>query len=291
MNVFPAVRKKTPFLFFALLLLAGGCGGSTGNEKNAAKIEIQSITTKTGVEMLLIPAGEFVMGGDSGETDEKPAHKVIISAFFMDKTEVTQKSYASLMGKNPAKSKGEDKPVEQLSWFAAIKYCNMRSMREGLDPCYQLEPLLCNFDANGYRLPTEAEWEYACRAGTSGSYAFGSDAAKLSKYAWHKDNSNKTTHPVGTKAPNPWGLLDMYGNVWEWCNDYYAEGYAADAAQDPKGPASGEKCVLRGGGWDSSAESCRSAARRGEAAGLADVCFGYDAYGFRCVKKADNAAS
>ena len=270
-----------------LTFLALGCSNNrTGNVAPSSSTSVKTITTKTGIEMVLIPSGEFLMGNDKGEEDEKPAHRIHISAFYMDKYEVTQKEYESLMGRNPAKSKGPDKPVEQLSWFAAARYCNTRSLREGLTPCYQLELLKCNFNADGYRLPTEAEWEYACRAGTNTDYTFGNDSVSLTRFAWFKSNANKTTHPVEQKSPNPWGLFDMYGNIWEWCNDFYSETYYKESGNaNPTGPAEGKECVLRGGGWNSAEEDCRSSARRSETPGLADVCFGYDAYGFRCVRR------
>jgi len=245
------------------------------------------ITTGTGVRMVRIPAGVFRMGDDAGEQDERPAHDVRLSAFDMDVTEVTQKSYQALMGRNPAKFKNPDHPVERLSWPAAVKYCNMRSRREGLTPCYDPATLAPDFAADGYRLPTEAEWEYACRAGSTTAYAFGDDPHRLAAHAWFKENAGKTTHPVGTRKPNTWGLHDMHGNVAEWCHDVYSERAYGDAAEhDPTGPASGQERVLRGGSWRTSAEACRSSARFSEPPGLADVCFGYEAYGFRCVRRA-----
>jgi len=266
-----------------LLFPAGGC---EKNDRPQAKPP-ETITTKTGIEMVVIPAGELVMGDGGGEADERPAHRVRISAFYMDKHEVTQQAYERLMGRNPAKSTGPDKPVERLSWLAAVRYCNMRSLREGLQPCYDLKSLKCDFEAGGYRLPTEAEWEYACRAGTTTSYSFGRDAGLLRQYAWFNENSGRTTHPVGKKKPNPWGLHDMHGNVWEWCNDFYGEGcYLKSVGYDPRGPVSGEERILRGGSFRSGPESCRSACRNSETPGFADVCFGYEAYGFRCVRRA-----
>jgi hypothetical protein len=154
--------------------------------------------------MMLIPGGEFMMGDNRGEDDEKPAHKVKISGFYMDKYEVTQAAYERMMGRNPAKFKGPDKPVERVSWFGAIQYCNMRSLREGLTPCYNLDTLECNYEADGYRLPTEAEWEYACRSGTTTKYSFGNVQDKLDQHAWFKENANKTSHPVGQKRPDQW---------------------------------------------------------------------------------------
>ena len=237
--------------------------------------------------MALIPAGEFIMGDDKGDADEKPAHKVQVGAFHIDSREVSQENYESLMKQNPSKFKGPDKPVEQVDWYRAVLYCNMRSLKEGLKPCYNPTTLVCDFEADGYRLPTEAEWEYACRAGTQTKYFFGDDPAKLKTYAWFKANADKATHPVGQKDPNPWGLYDMHGNVAEWCHDVYGDAYYQKGeGKDPRGPSTGNKRVLRGGGWSANDDACRSAIRACENARFADACFGSDAYGFRCVRKA-----
>jgi len=237
--------------------------------------------------MVPIPAGEFMMGDKNGDPDEQPPHKVQVHSFYMDQFEVTQKAYESLMDKNPSKSKAPDKPVEQVDWYHAILYCNMRSRKEALKPCYDAKTLACDFTADGYRLPTEAEWEYACRAGSTDSYSFGSDASKLKTYAWFKENSDQATHPVGQKAPNKWGLYDMHGNVSEWCHDFYSETYYQKSdSTDPHGPPSGDKCVVRGGGCRTSADASRASARNSETPRFADACFGSDTLGFRCVKHA-----
>jgi len=247
----------------------------------------QQVPTNTGRTMVLVPAGEFRMGDDQGDTDEKPAHNVQVSAFHIDTHEVTQKAYESLMEKNPSRSKGPDKPVEQVDWYHAALYCNMRSLKEGLKPCYDAKTLACDFTADGYRLPTEAEWEYACRAGTRTRYSFGDDAAKLRSHAWYKANAEQNPHPVGQKSPNAWGLYDMHGNVAEWCEDVYSEdGYQKAEGRDPRGPAGGNKRVLRGGSWRTGEDNCRASARNSENARFADACFGSDAYGFRCVRRA-----
>jgi formylglycine-generating enzyme len=235
--------------------------------------------------MVRMPAGRFTMGDPNGEADEQPV-AVELSEFWIDRTEVTQAAFEKLMGRNTSKWKGPRRPVERISWPSAAKYCNARSLKEGLQPCYDPDTLACDFDASGYRLPTEAEWEYACRAGTTSAYSFGNDPGKLRQYAWYQDDSSKTTHRVGEKQPNPWGLSDMHGNVWEWCNDFYSEQYGpASSGKDPHGPTTGEERVLRGGSWRDTAERCRAAARHSETPGFADVCFGYEAYGFRCVRK------
>jgi formylglycine-generating enzyme required for sulfatase activity len=205
----------------------------------------------------------------------------------MDTREITQKAYASLMQNNPAKSKAPDKPVEQVDWYHAVLYCNLRSLKEGLKPCYDANTLTCDFRADGYRLPTEAEWECACRAGTQTRYSFGDAPVKLNACAWFKDNASQTTHPAAQKLPNPWGLYDMHGNVAEWCHDIYgATYYQQNQTNDPSGPAAGDKRVLRGGSWRTSDDACRSSARQSESPRFADACFGSDAYGFRCVRKA-----
>ena len=206
----------------ALLLLVGGCAErkrSPESTPTAAEIP-KTIRTKTGVEMVLIPENEFTLGDDGGESDEQPAHRVRLAAYYMDVCEVTQASFQAILGRNPSKAQGPDRPVERISWFTAVQYCNMRSIREGFKPCYNLKTLACDFAADGYRLPTEAEWEYACRAGTTTRWSFGDNPAALARHGWFKGCAERTTHAVKQKQPNPWGLYDMHGNVAEWCNDY-----------------------------------------------------------------------
>jgi len=237
--------------------------------------------------MLLIPAGSFLMGSERGNADEKPVHRVKVDAFLMDRFEVTQELYGKYVLGNPSHFKGNRRPVEQISWADAALFCNLRSKAEGLEPCYDEETARCNFEADGYRLPTEAEWEYACRAGTAGRYPFGNDPRHLKSYAWYAADSGKTTHPVGEKKPNPWGIYDMLGNVAEWCNDVYDPGYYRRSPEEnPRGPEEGEKYVLRGGAWNSKAEACRPSYRVGEDPGFQDACFSLDAIGFRCVRRA-----
>ena len=244
------------------------------------------ITAKCGVTMMAVPGGEFMMGSISGRADEAPLHKVSISPFAMDKYEVTQDQYAAFETPNPSHFKGHRRPVEQVRWSDAALFCNERSRREGLEPCYDEVTFACNFEAGGYRLPTEAEWEYAARAGTDTAFDFGSAAQDLRSRAVCADNSGGKTGLAGKKKPNRWGLCDMYGNVLEWCNDAYGGTYyAASPDKDPRGPAQGEKRVLRGGAWNSSSDACRAAARHAEAPGITDACFARDTFGFRCVRR------
>ncbi|HLY75981.1 MAG TPA: formylglycine-generating enzyme family protein, partial [Planctomycetota bacterium] len=201
--------------------------------------------------------------------EEKPVHKVHIDAFLMDQTEVTQEQYEKYKLPNPSRFKGPTRPVEMVPWTKAALFCNIRSRAEGLEPCYNEDTAECDFTKNGYRLPTEAEWEYACRAGTKGDYSFGGEARRTGDYAWFADNSEKKTHPVAQRKPNPWGLYDMHGNVAEWCNDIYGKDtYKTSAAANPRGPAQGEMYVLRGGSWKGSAEVLRSFHRVAENPGF-----------------------
>ncbi|UCC97355.1 MAG: SUMF1/EgtB/PvdO family nonheme iron enzyme [Phycisphaerales bacterium] len=243
------------------------------------------IRTKSGLDMVVIPGGWFEMGSDKAAPDESPAHRVWVSSFLMDTCEVVQEQFKKFQFPDPSHFKNPQNPLEQINWTDAAMYCNERSLSEGLEPCYDEETWDCNFTANGYRLPTEAEWEYACRAGTKSEYSFGNDARRLRDYAWFTDNSSGKTHPVGQKKPNPWGLHDMHGNAAEWCNDYYSENYYSQAPQqDPRGPREGKERVLRGGAWNSSAEACRSAYRTSDPS-IDDTCLANDAIGFRCVRK------
>ncbi len=247
--------------------------------------ELPSEIVTSGGEMVLIPSGEFTMGDDA-HRDASPIHSVTVSPFYMDRHEVTQELYERIMGKNPARRKGEQNPVERVRWTDALKFCNARSTEEGLTPCYDLETWACDFTADGYRLPTEAEWEYACRAGSTGDYCFDGGAEQLGAHAWFRENARRKHHPVGEKEPNAFGLHDMAGNVREWCNDWYAvDAYDEEPATDPHGPPSGEKTVLRGGAFSGSAESCTSWTRYCDEPGFTDACVASDDYGFRCVKR------
>ena len=189
-----------------------------------------------------IPAGTFEMGSDNGDSDERPVHTVTLTRdFYMSKYETTQAQYEAVTAPNPSPLTGDNnRPVEEVSWFDAIRFANALSAREGLNPCYDNDGNVLGgaggnpYQCEGYRLPTEAEWEYACRAGTTTDYYFGDDTSQVGDYAWYIFNSGSTTHPVGQKQPNAWGLYDMHGNVWEWVYDWYGSSYYSDS---PSGEA------------------------------------------------------
>ena len=242
--------------------------------------------------MVSIVGGTFQMGSTVAFSNEVPEHSVTVSAFYMDTTEVTQANYNSLMGVNPSYSTGDSlRPVEQVTWFDAVLYCNARSKRDGKDTvysytsitgtpgngCTDLSGLTITMTKNGYRLPTEAEWEYACRAGTTTDYYWGADT--IGNYAWYSSNSGSTTQPVAGNLANGFGLYDMSGNVWEWCNDWYSVSYySVSPSTDPTGPTSGSSRVERGGSAGNNVDALRSAYRNYDA-----PTYKFRAVGFRCV--------
>jgi sulfatase modifying factor 1 len=222
-------------------------------------IELPSITNTIGMTLNKIPAGTFMMGSPDTEKDrqdDEHQHKVTISkAFYMQTTEVTQRQWKAVMGTEPWKGEdyvkeGPDYPAVYVSWDDAVAYCKKLSEKE----------------SKTYRLPTEAEWEYACRAGAKTTWSFGDDENKLGDYAWYRENAwdidEKYAHQVRLKKPNAFGLYDMHGNVHEWCHDYFEEDYYKQSpAKDPTGPTSGSSRVLRGGSWDYHMSISRSAYR------------------------------
>jgi formylglycine-generating enzyme required for sulfatase activity len=216
---------------------------------------VSQFAAATGIKLVLIPAGTFTMGSSDDEADrgadESPQTRVTLTEdFYLGATDVTQGQYESVMDANPSdfKSAGRDAPVEEVSWDDATAFCQKLTEREraaGRLP-----------DGHVFKLPTEAQWEYACRAGTTGAYA--TDPAKSS---WFDRNSGGTTHQVGAKQPNHWGLYDMTGNVYQWCADWYTNRYPGGEVTDLTGPDSGSVHVLRGGGWYYDKTYCRSAYR------------------------------
>jgi formylglycine-generating enzyme required for sulfatase activity len=277
------------FVLAGTLLLIPGCQRKTPAEASKTsstnpQSEIRNPKSSDS-GMVLIASGHFMMG-DKDEPDATP-HEVTVSSFYMDKHLVTQEQYEKLMKDNPSRWKNPKNPVEGVRWSDCVKFCNERSRAEGLTPCYDLTNWQCNFEANGYRLPTEAEWEYACRAGTTTAYFCGSNTSGLADYAWFDKNSGGHPHTVGQKKPNPWGLYDICGNLWQWCNDFYKVDYYPESpTENPQGPKEGKTKVVRGGAWKFSDTNCRSGYRYNEDPGYIDVCFGYDIYGFRCVRNA-----
>lgn len=211
---------------------------------------------------IYVPGGTFRMGSDTDGPAARPVHSVTVSSFWMMKTEVTQKDYAALMGISPSHFKGDNLPVEQVSWYDALAYANKLSERDGLRPAYRISGTDVDWDrsADGWRLPTEAEWEYAARGGASSQGYKYAGSNKVGDVAWPSGNSGGTTKPVGTKAANELGLHDLSGNVWEWCWDWY-ESYGAASQTDPAGAASGSSRVLRGGSWYDEASDARLANR------------------------------
>lgn len=237
-------------------------------------------------QMIYVPGGTFTMGDTRGYVNELPTHTVTLNSFYIGKYEVTQAEYSQYM--QPGSSwrsdygLGDNYPAYYVSWYAILKYCNLRSMAEGLIPCYTIngstnpanwgavptdyndawDAAICDWNANGYRLPTEAEWEYAARGATNNPDYLYSGSDDINAVAWYESNSGQISHPVGTKTPNGIGTYDMSGNVYEWCWDWYGYGhYSSSPQNNPTGPASGSSRVLRGGGWINSAYYCRVANR------------------------------
>ena len=223
----------------------------------------KEITNSIGMEFVLIPDGAFLMGSTDGASDERPVHQVTLSQpFYLGKYPVTQAQWELVMRENPSHFTGDpNRPVECVSWLDVQTFLQGMQARES---------------GVTYRVPTEAEWEYAVRAGTTTHYSFGDDAAQLGEHAWYDENSGNTTHPVGKKKPNPWGLYDMHGNVREWVQDWYAKDYYQNSpTSDPEGPTTGEHRVLRGGSWIVGGQLLRSAARLRLDPGNRFVSFGF----------------
>lgn len=218
------------------------------------------------LRMARIPAGSFVMGSPEGvgHADEQPRQRVTISQpFYLGVYPVTQAQWQAVMGSNPSHFTGDPAlPVDSVTWT----------------DCQEFVGKLNGLGIGTFRLPAEAEWEYACRAGTATRYFWGDDPERMGDYVWYRDNAGEQTHPVGEKQPNPWGLFDMNGNVLEWCEDWYGP-YTPGDKTDPKGPARGSDCAMRGGSWNCGPAYCRSAAR----GWCAPFCR-YNFYGLRLVR-------
>jgi formylglycine-generating enzyme required for sulfatase activity len=244
-------------VLFGVALIAGGAGG-----RATALVKLKTFTNSAGMKFVLLPAGSFLMGSPPGvgAADEHPQHRVILTRpFYMQTTEVTQGQWRAVMGEGSYnKFDGNDRlPVEGVNWVMAQQFITALNKRE---------------KTAKYRLPTEAEWEYACRAGTTTPFYTGATiSTNQANYDGRtiygpgkKGVFRRKTLPVGSFPPNAWGLYDMHGNVWEWCSDYYDENYYAHSPQkDPQGPKKGDWRIIRGGSWDFEVESLRSARRYG----------------------------
>jgi serine/threonine protein kinase len=264
--------------------------------KRQSSDQIESIPVKIRlpdlIDMIPVEGGSFIMGSDDKDAydDEKPVHKVTLDSYFIGKYPITQKQYQAVMGSNPSHFKGDNLPVEKVNWYKAIEFCNKLSIREGLTPVYSIDgntspnnwsigTIVANWGANGYRLPTETEWEYAARGGNKSRGFTYSGSNSIGDVVWYEGNSGGRSHPVGTKRANELGLYDMSGNVFEWCWDWY-ESYSSRAKTNPRGPDNGEYAILRGGSWADSGSSCRVANRGRVGVGQAPYYY----YGFRVAR-------
>lgn len=240
--------------------------------------------------LIQVPGGSFIMGDTRGGLTyyEQPIHTVVLNPFYLSKYPVTQAEYTAVMGSHPAFSygAGDSYPVYGLRWYSALQYCNLRSINEGLSPVYTIsgstnpadwgavptdyntvynapwDAVICNWTANGYRLPTEAEWEYASRGAANNPDHLYSGSDDLNAVGWYLSNSGNSSHPVGSKSPNALGIYDMSGNLYEWCWDWWGQYYYSSSPSDnPKGPLSGLARAKRGGYWGADVNFCRVARR------------------------------
>lgn len=264
-----------------LIALSFVCGLASAQPPSPAReplalpeIEIVDLGAGVKMEFLLVRPGTFVQGSDIGDADEAPARKVALTKpFYLGRYEVTQAQWRTITGETPSRFKGDDFPVEGVSW----------------EDCGRFLASLRSATGRIFVLPTEAQWEYACRAGTTTEYSFGDESADLDAHAWYSGNSGLSTHPVGQKAPNAWGFHDMHGNVYEWCADRYSEGgYRGGESADPVGAPTGWRRVLRGGAWLYVAHNLRSADRA-----FSPPDYRSAEYGLRCVllPRSDSDAS
>ena len=221
---------------------------SPGNGSRPSSKPAKEFNNSIGMKFVWIPPGTFLMGSppdEPGRRNDETQHRVTLTkGFYIGVHQVTQAQWHKVLRRDPSYSKGANLPVESISW----------------DECREFCEALGKSDGKKYRLPTEAEWEYACRAGSTTPFHFGDDSKQLGAYAWYSDNTGPRTNPVGVKPPNAWGLYDMHGNVWEWCADWHGP-YPEGDSTDPQGPDAGEARVLRGGSWKNSPWECRSAYR------------------------------
>lgn len=273
-------RQPLALICVSLLLVLGGWlwlnrnDSSSHHEQSPVK-PLPGPLKDPSIEMVRIPSGTFLMGSNPNDQwsqfDEKPQHKVAITRpFFLGKFEITQGQYFEVMGKKPWKQQGKverenwkELPLESVSWLGAIEFCNQLSKKSGLPPYYQIKgDTVIIRGGNGYRLPTEAEWEYACRADSETAWSFGNDPKLADDFAWHAENAKGHAHPVGKKKPNAFGLFDMHGNVSEWCWDRYDPSFFSKSpVANPLGSGHGVTRIHRGGSWNHHRKQARSASR------------------------------
>ena len=247
--------------------------------------DIVSFKSAIGIEMIAVIGGNFQMGSESGSSDEKPVHTVAVRDFYIGKYEVKQSQWEAVMGRKTSQQSGNDSPADNISWNDAIEFCNKLSEKEGLTPCYSGsgKRTKCNFIANGYRLPTEAEWEYVAKGGMENEQFAFSGSNNCDEVGWYSVNSSRHTHPAGVKQPNGIGVYDMSGNVWELCWDWYDSNYYKDSPLDnPTGPSHGSKRVRRGGGWDNQETNCTVSSRQ-----QASLSRSFPNIGFRLCRSVD----
>ena len=278
---------RSLMLCLVVLPFVISCTGSSETNKAGISSESQStsqdispdngmgtITNSIGMKLVLVPKGTFMMGSPESEErrrKDETQHQVTISKdYYLCVTEVTQGQYEKVIGTNPSSFQGDtikgrsfNHPVERVSWEDAVEFCKKLSDLPEEKKAGRV-----------YRLPTEAEWEYACRSGSKSAYSFGESSKSLGNYAWFGENSKGQTYPAGEKKANAWSLYDMDGNVWEWCSDWYGD-YPNGAVSDPVGPRGGSSRVARGGSWGNGAADCRSANRDGNVPSFRDFSLGF----------------
>ena len=257
------------------------------------------------IEMIFVKGGNFLMGNENGRADEKPQHRVCVDSFYISKYEVTQKEWQAVMENNPSYFVGENHPVEKVNWYDAIEFCNAYSKMKNMEPCYKIDrdtkdemnlsrkdkyrwTVTCDWNANGYRLPTEAEWEYAAGGGNKKSNTIFSGSNNINEVAWFLNNAGDESSPdhgprdVGLKKPNALGIYDMTGNVWEWCWDWYGS-YDKKKLNNPRGIPYGTEKIRRGGSWHVKIKRSTITTRNFRSPGHRSTH-----YGIRLVRQAHN---
>ncbi|HQO08973.1 MAG TPA: SUMF1/EgtB/PvdO family nonheme iron enzyme [Clostridiales bacterium] len=293
-RIYTYIKKHVKEIVISLTVLISAVLITTYSFKYIDNRLEESIISKISEDMIFVKGGSFDMGDHFTESygNEKPVHQVLVSDFYVNKYEVSQSQYQLITGSNPSRFIGKNNPVENVSWSNAVMFCNKLSEIEQLQKCYRGtgDSIICDFKANGYRLPTEAEWEYAARGGIHNTddfrYSGCHKVTDLDEYAWFYDNNKPVgTKQIGFKLPNQLGIYDMTGNVWEWCwdylnNEYYKYCVENNITENPTGPDMGYSHVLRGGCWGCSDENC-----------IVTIRFysdGGGTIGFRVVRSADN---